>query len=106
MARDQDPNETVANMANETDTVEATIRGLSRGDLQSLLQRLLAARAVADGLLEKARPPSRRRPRCPSAVTYRVRIDLKGTRPPVWRRFAHAGAVRDRPKTAASTATS
>src|SRR5262249_55361201 len=32
-------------------------------------------------------PPSRRRPRRPDVVTYRVRIDLKGTRPPLWRRL-------------------
>jgi len=31
--------------------------------------------------------PSRRRPRRPDVVTYQVRIDLKGTKPPVWRRL-------------------
>jgi hypothetical protein len=30
--------------------------------------------------------PSRRRPRRVDVVTYRVRIDLKGTTPPLWRR--------------------
>jgi hypothetical protein len=32
-------------------------------------------------------PPSRRRPRRGEVVTYRVRIDLDGTRPPLWRRL-------------------
>jgi GAF domain len=32
-------------------------------------------------------PPSRRRPRRSEAVMYRVRVDLDGTRPPLWRRL-------------------
>lgn len=32
-------------------------------------------------------PASRRRPRRPDVVTFRVRVDLKGTRPPLWRRL-------------------
>jgi hypothetical protein len=35
----------------------------------------------------QARPPSRRLLRRSDVVTYRVRIDLKGTKPPVWRRL-------------------
>jgi hypothetical protein len=31
--------------------------------------------------------PSHRRPRRPDVVTYRVRVDLTGTRPPLWRRL-------------------
>jgi hypothetical protein len=75
--------------------------------------RLLAAGAVADGLLEQARPPSRRRLRRSDVVTYRVRIDLKGTKPPAWRRLelcddhapravARAGGARARPRIAAA----
>ncbi len=87
MAHDQHTDETAASLAGEVDVVTAAIGGLSRGDLQNLLQRLLAAGAVADGLLKQVRPPSRRRPRRSDVVTYRVRIDLKGTKPPVWRRL-------------------
>lgn len=36
---------------------------------------------------ERTPPPTRRRPRRHVVVTYRVRIDLKGTRPPLWRRL-------------------
>jgi Plasmid pRiA4b ORF-3-like protein len=32
-------------------------------------------------------PPSRRRPRRSDVVTYRVRVDLQETRPPLWRRL-------------------
>ncbi|MGH3276783.1 MAG: IS1096 element passenger TnpR family protein, partial [Streptosporangiaceae bacterium] len=32
-------------------------------------------------------PPSRRGPRRPDVVTYRVRADLQETRPPLWRRL-------------------
>jgi len=38
-------------------------------------------------MLARLSRPERRRPRRPDAVTYRVRIDLMGTRPPVWRRL-------------------
>src|SRR6266498_1402544 len=89
MARDRHSDEAPVGMAGEMDAVMAAIRGVDRRDLQGLLQRLLAAGAVAEGLLEGARPPSRRRPRRPDVVTYRVRIDLKGTKPPVcWPRLA------------------
>src|SRR5262245_23227896 len=37
--------------------------------------------------LSVSQPPSRRRPRRTDLVTLRVRIDLVGTDPPVWRRL-------------------
>jgi Plasmid pRiA4b ORF-3-like protein len=38
-------------------------------------------------LLSATKPPARRRPRRSDLVTLRVRIDLAGTTPPVWRRL-------------------
>ncbi len=77
------------------------IAGRDTGEVQALLRSLPAAGPLADGLLADglladglladgllACPaPSSRRPRRPEAVTYRVRIYLRGTKPPLWRRL-------------------
>jgi Plasmid pRiA4b ORF-3-like protein len=56
--------------------------GLAPGGLRDLLRRL-----AADGTPGQDARASRRRPRRPDAVTYRIRADLRGTRPPLWRRL-------------------
>lgn len=58
---------------------------LAPGVLRDLLRRL-----AADGTPGQDARPSRRRPRRPDAVTYRIRADLRGTRPPLWRRLEFA----------------
>lgn len=63
------------------------IFGLGPAELKDLLQRLRATRMPLDGLLERPAPPSSRRPRRTGVVTYRVRVDLDGTKPPLWRRL-------------------
>jgi pRiA4b ORF-3-like protein len=65
----------------------AAISGKSSGDLQGVLRELMAAAAPDIDPFARAAPPSRRRPRRPDIVTYRVRVDLKGARPPLWRRL-------------------
>jgi len=65
----------------------AAISGGSSGDLQGVLRELMAVAAPDTDPFARAAPPSRRRPRRPDVVTYRVRIDLKGTKPPLWRRL-------------------
>jgi hypothetical protein len=66
--------------------LQAAFSGLDPAGLQELLRRLAAAGPGRDAA-ERPPPPSRRRPRRAAAVTYRVRVDLTGTRPPVWRRL-------------------
>jgi hypothetical protein len=65
--------------------------GRSPAELQGLLSSLLAAGQLAGGVLNApAQPPapvSRRGPRRSEVVTYQVRVDLKGTKPPLWRRL-------------------
>ncbi|MDP8969416.1 MAG: plasmid pRiA4b ORF-3 family protein, partial [Actinomycetota bacterium] len=46
--------------------------------------------AVGIDPLARTPPRSRRRPRRRDVVTYRVRIDLQGTKPPLWRRLEFA----------------
>ena len=65
----------------------AAMSGLTRGQIEAVLPSLLAARAPLPRIFEATPPPSRRLPRRTDVVTYRVRIDLKGTRPPLWRRL-------------------
>lgn len=57
-----------------------------QNDPWQLLDRL---QQVGRQLAEPAGPqaPSRRRPRRSDVVTYRVRVDLVGTKPPLWRRL-------------------
>jgi Plasmid pRiA4b ORF-3-like protein len=60
---------------------------LTLGEIEETLQRLLISRTPLASLFEQQPPPSRRRPRRSEVVTYRVRIDLNRTRPPLWRRL-------------------
>lgn len=51
------------------------------------MHQIFAAGAAAADPFERIAPPSQRRPRRDDIVTYRVRIDLLGTKPPLWRRL-------------------
>lgn len=57
------------------------------GEIEETLQGLFNARTPLARLFDQQPPPSRRRPRRSEVVTYRVRIDLSRTRPPLWRRL-------------------
>jgi Plasmid pRiA4b ORF-3-like protein len=85
VAWDRDSRETPENQAMLA-RIQAATSDMTQSDIQDVLQRLLAARMPLAAMFEQA-PPSRRRPRRSDVVSYRVRIDLKGTRPPLWRRL-------------------
>ena len=59
---------------------EAELAGMGPADLETLLNRLVG-RASEVNALERT-GPSQRRERRADVVTYRVRVDLTGTRPP------------------------
>jgi hypothetical protein len=62
---------------------------LGHRDLEAVLHGLLSAgrpRTPIDPF-ERPAPPSRRRTRRADVVTYRVRVDVTGTKPPLWRRL-------------------
>ena len=67
----------------------AQLRDATPAQLHEALQQAMAAGDRATAALHVP-PPSARRPRRPDAVTYRVRIDLSGTKPPLWRRLEFA----------------
>lgn len=54
---------------------------------QQFLNALFAAQRASFDPTERVAPPSRRRPRREEPVTYRVRVELADTAPPVWRRL-------------------
>lgn len=67
--------------------IRTAMSGMTQGEIQDVLQRLLTSRMPLAAMFEQAPPPSRRRPRRSDIVTYRVRVDLRSTRPPLWRRL-------------------
>lgn len=78
------------------------LAGMSHGDLQSALQQLMTAGQPRVGVdpFDRSLPPSRRRERRADVVTYRVRVDITGSRPPLWRRLEltsdmHLGELHD-----------
>jgi hypothetical protein len=70
---------------------QASLAGRSADELARLLPQILGAMpgSTLPGLdpLGPATQTSRRRARRKKAVTYQVRVDLMGTKPPVWRRL-------------------
>src|SRR5215471_6300545 len=87
MTNGTDSHETPDARTVDVEQLMAAMSGLTQRQIEDVLQGLLAARAPLPRLFGATAPPSRRRPRRPDVVTYRVRIDLKGTRPPLWRRL-------------------
>jgi len=87
MANGTDSHETPDARTVDVEQLMAAMSGLTRGQIEDVLRSLLAARAPLPRPFEATAPPSRRRPRRTDVVTYRARIDLKGTRPPLWRRL-------------------
>jgi hypothetical protein len=61
--------------------------GMSPEDLREMLRNLKAVAIPEADPFARPTPPSRRRPRRSDVVTYRVRVDLQQTRPPLWRRL-------------------
>ncbi|HEX6325258.1 MAG TPA: plasmid pRiA4b ORF-3 family protein [Jiangellaceae bacterium] len=73
-------------MSRPTATLEDVVRTAARtGDPRQMLDLLLSAGSGSD--MEDYSPPSPLRPRRGEVVTYQVRIDLKGAKPPCWRRL-------------------
>ena len=72
--------------------LRAVIDSLSLADVHDLLPRLLDQTAAAG--FDSLRRPSRLRSPRPDVVTYRVRVDLAGAKPAIWRRLELASNLR------------
>jgi hypothetical protein len=64
-----------------------SLQDATPAELHEMMQQLMATSADAAMASLFAPPPSRRRPRRPDVATYQVRVDLTGTKPPLWRRL-------------------
>jgi hypothetical protein len=93
MARDRDPSDSSRSPGSAGgDDIRTWLAELLAGrdpaEVLGLLQSLETRGPLASGLPGSDQPPSRRRPQSRgAAVTYRVRVDLKDTKPPLWRRL-------------------
>src|SRR3954462_2616600 len=86
MARNQDPRRSSGDQAEILEQFKALVAGMGSKELRGVLPEVLAAGLLgADPFSEP--PPSRRRARRDDVLPYRVRIDLTGTKPPLWRRL-------------------
>lgn len=87
MARGEDHDPTTAEVDSLLSQLAGAMSGNGAGELQDVLRRVLVGGTVGVDAFRRSTPPSRRRPRRLDVVTYRIRIDLTGTRPPLWRRL-------------------
>jgi Plasmid pRiA4b ORF-3-like protein len=87
MAYNRDPQVSSASPAELVEQFMATVAGRDSDELRRLLPQVLAAAAQELDPFGQTPPPSRRRARRDDVVTFRVRVDLTGTKPPLWRRL-------------------
>jgi hypothetical protein len=74
---------------------ENVIAGLSRDELRDALSQVLGAGEDQEASPGRGTPPpSRRRPRRTDVVTYRIRVELLGTEPLLWRSLDVASDLR------------
>src|SRR5438034_9201552 len=82
MARNNGPHPPSASQAKLLQQFEAVIAGMGSDELRRLLPNVLAAAMPELNPFAQTPPPSRRRARRDEVVTFRVRVDLTGTKPP------------------------
>ncbi len=87
MQRDADPPDPGDDVADVVANLMEVLSRAGPAEAASVLQRLIGGGPISEDDFDTSPPPSRRRPRRPEPVTYRVRVDLVGAKPPLWRRL-------------------
>ena len=87
MAQNHDPQVSSVSQAELLEQLKGVIAGKGSDELSRLLPQLLGAAMPGLDPFGETPPPSRRRARRANVVTFRVRVDLTGTKPPLWRRL-------------------
>ncbi len=84
MAADEARNRVPGGIDEFTEQFRNAIAGLDPDALQGVLRQVLAYGPAG---IERTPPLTQRQPRREDVVTYRIRVDLVGTKPPLWRRL-------------------
>jgi hypothetical protein len=73
--------------AEMVEQVKAMAGEMSVEDLRAFTMSLLTAGSAHADSFSRPEPPNQRRPRRDDVRTYRVRVDIVGAKPPIWRRL-------------------
>ena len=67
--------------------VKAMAGEMDAADLRAFMVKLMATGSADARPFAQPEPPNRRRPRRDEVRTYRIRVDITGATPPIWRRM-------------------
>lgn len=93
MAQDKRNDKSPVDPAEVNKQVEDLLAGKSLDEIRQMAMSLLGTGPNLLDMDRHRKPRTRRRPQRDDVVTYRVRIDISGSRPPIWRRLELASDI-------------